>query len=207
MTTVACGIQAVLLLWLYPRRSWLVIAMVFVAMLFLGGLVGNSRFREFVVDTITLSDTSSSARPAQWADGLRDLVTYPLGRGLGFSGQVGARFGQGGVGSEAGYFKVTGDLGFPGLLLFLAWFSGILFWAWRLIRRRDSTWRQLGLISFVAAVGFLFNNLTAPPDQSLFMIYVFAWLAGLTVRVAAASPTASAPQAEPASYLSAPLRS
>jgi len=201
MTIIACGIQVVLLLWLYPRRSWLLIAMALVGMLLLGGLVGNSRFREFVVDTVTLSDTSGGARPAQWAVGLRDLVTYPLGRGLGFSGQVGARFGQGGVGSEAGYFKITGDLGLPGLLLFLAWFSGVLFYAWRLIHRREGAWRQLGLIGFVAAVGFLVNNLTAPPDQSPFTIYVFAWLAGLTVRVAAASPFVPTPQAEPAPIL------
>src|SRR5439155_15577843 len=39
----------------------------------------------------------------------------------------------------------------------------------------------LAVLTLTAAVGFLINNLTAPPDQSLFLRYVFPWLAGMTV--------------------------
>lgn len=198
MTIIVCALQAALLLWLFPRRSWLVLAAFVVGCLSLGVLVVNTQLREFVVDTITLSDTSGSARPGQWARGIADLIARPLGSGLGFSGQVGARFGQGGIGSEAGYFKITGDLGLPGLFLFLGWFGGILLAAFSLIRRAQGVWRQLGLITFAVAIGFLLNNLTAPPDQSPFTIYVFAWLAGLTVCVAMLPvPEAAAPNNAP----------
>jgi hypothetical protein len=188
MTIIACAVQALVLLWIYPRRLWVALAVALGIALLIAGVAGSASLREFVVDTVTLSDTSGSARPDQWISGLRTLIEHPLGQGLGFSGQVGARFGSGGggVGSEAGYFKVTGDLGLIGLALFGAWFGGLLLAGRALTRMQTGIWRDLGMVTFAASIGFLLNMLTAPPDQSPFTIYVFAWLAGLTVRAAVA---------------------
>ena len=41
------------------------------------------------------------------------------------------------------------------------------------------------LLALIITLGFMLNNLTSPPDQSPFTIYVFSWLAGLALQLAA----------------------
>lgn len=187
MTIIACYLQAILILWQMARR-WslgLLIGVPLIVALVLFAL--SSQVRTFVVSTVTLSDTSSRVRPARWAAGIEDLAAYPQGMGLGVTGTTGTRFNLGGGGDEAGYFKVTGALGLPGLLIFLAWFGGVIAAAWRLWRRGPPAMAPLGLLVTAMAGGFLLNNLTAPPDQLPFTIYVFAWLAGTAVQLASHS--------------------
>ena len=133
-------------------------------------------------DTAILQDSSSKVRPGHWADGLIVLRKYPAGMGLGTTGQTAARFGVGEMGNEAGYLKTTGALGYPGLIVFLAWFLGVIIFSLAISRSFDGLWQELGVLTLVTAVGFLINNLTVPPDQSLFLSYIFPWLAGMTVR-------------------------
>ena len=144
-------------------------------------IASNASLRNYVMNTLTLQDTSSRVRPARWASGFQTLFDYPFGDGLGITGSTGTRFGLEGGGDEAGYFKITGALGIPGLFLFLGWFLGVLFYAYRLLRHRRGVWQGIALVTFVVARCFLLNNFTASPDQLPFTIYVFAWLAGLTV--------------------------
>ncbi len=182
MTIVVCLIQIMLILFLAHRYKLLVGILLAGVALTCVILILNPAVRTFFVDTILLQDTSSSARPSQWLRGFDAIVEQPLGAGLGYAGQTGARFGGSGAGQEAGYFKITGDLGMPGLVFFLLWFWGILLFSLNLFRTSMGHWKMLGLIVFATAVGFMLNNLTAPPDQSSFLIYVFPFLAGIVVR-------------------------
>ncbi len=185
MTIIVCMIQTILVLaFLGRKRLALQIAILGAVLLIITMLV-SAPLREFVWQTLTLSDTSSSARPGQWVAGIQALVNHPLGSGLGSTGEISARLGttgEGGAGTESGYFKLTGALGLPGVVLFAAWFYGILAYSYAGYRRLGGIWRGLALVTFVSAIGFLLNNLTAPPDQSTFVIYLFGWLAGMTVQ-------------------------
>jgi O-Antigen ligase len=137
-----------------------------------------------------MQDPSSEVRPGQWVTGLRLLRQDPLGQGLGTSGLNRLRFqsGVGPSGSEAGFLKIVIAMGVPGTLLYLAWFAGILAYAFIGYRELVHPYQaSAALLTFVIAVGFLINNITAPPDQSLFVIYIFPWLAGLSVQFCAAS--------------------
>src|SRR5262249_22037898 len=84
--------------------------------------------------------------------------------------------------NETGYIKITGALGFPGLLFYLLWFWGILVFSRALLRSGDGVWKETAVLTIATAVGFLINYLTAPSDQSLFLSYIFPWLAGITIR-------------------------
>lgn len=205
MTIAVCFLQGLMLFWLLGRKHlqfpYLAVAVVASALFLTGSIplrtenpsagvaeTGSTitfrriSFRSFVRDTATLQDSSSKVRPKQWTDGLVILRDHPAGMGLGSTGQTAARFGRGSVGSEAGYLKVVGALGYPGLLAFLGWFLGIIVFSFTASRSPDRLWQGLAALTLATAVGFLINNLTAPPDQSLFLIYIFPWLAGMTVR-------------------------
>jgi O-antigen ligase len=187
MTIFVCFLQALLMLWLL-RRRWQITAVCLSTLLIFTLALGLSPdFRQYIINTVTLNDSSTQVRPRQWADGWRDLVDNPLGHGLGSTGRTGGRFtDRGEVGSEAGYLKVTGALGWPGLLLFLFWFGGIIFICWQATTTTTGYAQGVVMVTLVTAVGFLLNNLTAPPDQSPFTIYVFGWLAGLSIQLATA---------------------
>ena len=182
LTILVCFIQGLVVLLLFRRHKLLVRILVSMIVLLLVVLAANTTFRTFFFDTIFFRDTSSSARPAQWVQGLQTILEQPFGAGLGYAGQTGTRFGGSGVGQEAGYFKITGDLGIPGLLFFLLWFGGLLLCSLNLFRTTVGVWKLIALSTFVTALGFLLNNVTAPPDQSPFVIYVFPFLAGITLR-------------------------
>lgn len=186
MTVVACYLQALLIFALLGRR-WMLALLLLTPLLIVTIMMAlSTSFRSFVINTITLSDSSSQVRPARWVAGFAMIRDYPLGMGLGSSGVTGTRFGLGGGGDEAGYFKITGALGLPGLACFLTWFTGIIAASWRVWRSPRSEERPIGLITLAIACGFLVNNLTAPPDQLPFVIYIFAWLAGLVIQLALA---------------------
>jgi hypothetical protein len=55
---------------------------------------------------------------------------------------------------------------------------GILRSAWQVAGNNAGMQRCVALLVFATAGGIMLNNLTAPPDQSPVVIYVFSWLAG-----------------------------
>lgn len=190
--TIAVGFFETLLV-LFLHRKWKIILAVSIgAVIGLGvGMAASPQIRSFVTRSVSGQETSISTRTTQWAEGLNDLAEYPLGHGLGFSGQIGYRTSKvvvSGQGQEAGYLKLTGDLGLPGLTLFGAWFVGVLGTALLTLRRpihnpaaRDLAVRDLAIVVLTIGCGFLLNNIAAPPDQSPFVIYLFPWLAGCLV--------------------------
>jgi hypothetical protein len=191
MTIVVCAIQMIILLWLLRKHRTVIRVLLVLMLVFAFMAARYDSLRNYVIATVTLSDDSGQARPQQWLEGLSQLIDYPLGQGLGSTGQTSARFGLTGIGTEAGYLKLTGALGIPGLLLFAGWFGGILLYSLKALRRTTGSQRGIVVATFVVAVGFLLNNLTAPPDQSPFVIYIFGWLAGLSIQYATARPRGS----------------
>lgn len=187
MTILVCFIQSMTVLWFCRKTKRLTLVLIGTMLILTAIFVINSTIRNYIIQTLTFQDDSGRTRPGQWLAGIEAIVEHPLGLGLGSVGQVGARFANSGVGSEAGYFKITGALGLLGLLFFCGWFLGILAHAYRLYRKLKlhDPHRALILVTLVTAIGFLLNNITAPPDQSIFVLYVFSWLAGLTVQRAA----------------------
>lgn len=184
MTIIACVIEFFLLLWIMRKKRKFILALFLAGILLIISVAASSTMRDFVWKTITFSDHSSSTRPEQYLSGLQMMLENPLGQGLGSSGQSGTRFGLSSIGEEAGYLKITTALGVPGLVFFLSWMFGIFILSWKAYRRANGTLSGIGLVTCGMTVGFLVNNLTAPPDQSLFVIYLFCWLAGTSVQIA-----------------------
>ncbi|HXJ84551.1 MAG TPA: O-antigen ligase family protein [Candidatus Methylomirabilis sp.] len=204
MTIAVCFLQGLMVLWMIGRRYLLLVCLavaVTAAALFMGGSIllrtesptapapksgplitfNELSVRNMVRKTLLLQDGSSKVRARQWIEGWRTLREHPAGLGLGSTGNTSGRLGGGGMGNDAGYLKVAGALGAPGLLIFLGWFFGIVVASAAVSRVTDGPWQGLGFLTLATAVGWLVNDLTAPPDQSLFLSYVFPWLAGMTV--------------------------
>lgn len=184
-TIIVCLIQSLSLLWLFGRKKLVFKVLIFLIAAFSTLLVLSPGLRVWFLNTITFQEASAAVRPKQWIDGLENMINAPLGHGLASTGVISQRLGTATAtveGSEAGYFKITGALGLPGLFLWFSWFIGIMIHSLYNYYKLSGLRRGVVAIILVSALGIMLNNLTAPPDQSLFVIYIFPWLAGLTVR-------------------------
>ena len=184
MTIVACFIQTLVVLLLCHRYRALLRIGIVTGVLLASALSFIPSFRDFVVDTIRLEDTSANARPNQWREGFRELANHPLGSGLTAVGQSSTQLGGGGIGQEAGYLKILNSLGVPGAILYLGWFAGVWQKSQVASARLENFQQILVSLCLVSTVGFLANNFAAPPDQAPVFIYTFCWLAGFSVQKA-----------------------
>lgn len=182
MTIAACFVETLFLLCIFRKFKAAATIGLTVGLAFFSVFSTNSSFREFVVNTVTFQDTSSSARPGQWSEGFRELEEHPFGDGLTAVGQVSSQMGDKGIGQEAGYLKVINALGVPGTILYLGWFLGVALRSLYVLPTLPIGQATLCIIFVTATVGFMLNNLAAPPDQVPSFIYLFCWLSGFVVQ-------------------------
>jgi len=192
MTIVTCVIQVLVLAG--ARRRWGVAVT--------AGLVGLVGFAlalillpglaTFVWDTLTWQTGSSVGHLADWSLGAQALVDHPLGVGLGAGGLTAARFGLTSAAADNQYFKYSVELGLPGLALYLAILAGIAAAGVKAFRTApDEPARNGGALIAVATLGLALNGTTTVPLGDPFFSYVFFWLAGAVVTVAARASPAS----------------
>jgi O-antigen ligase len=193
-TIAVCAVQSIIVLWMTGAKRLVLNTAYALTVLLVIVLVASPDLRTYVLETITFTEASAATRPQQWRDGLAAAIDMPFGYGIGSTGLISGRMGVEVApveGSETAYLKITGALGFPGLILWLTWFLGIVLASYHTVRRQHGIKRGVAIIAVAMSVGFILNNFTAPPDQSLFVIYVFPWIAGIVVRWATQSRTIS----------------
>ena len=182
MTILACLCQllALGLFWRQQRQRILLLlgagALVVAASLPVTG--------RYLLDTLTLQDTSSAGHLTAWASSLEYLAESPLlGHGLGTAGQTAARAGLELRGSESQYFKFSGELGLIGLGSYLGLALTVLLAAYRSWRRGgEPAWRGVQLIVWLGGLGIAINALTTNLYSVPFLTYVYWWLAGWSVQ-------------------------
>ena len=182
MTIAACFVETIVFFIVIRNFRALSRMILAAALVFIMAVTASSSFRDFVVSTMTMRDTSSSARPSEWRDGIRQLEEHSLGDGLTAVGQASLQTGGSGIGQEAGYLKVINAFGVPGTIIYLGWFAGVLLKSKSGLGNMVSYQEALCMVCLLSTVGFLINNLAAPPDQAPVFIYPFSWLAGLAVQ-------------------------
>jgi len=194
MTIVVCALQAAVLMWMHGYRRMLGLAAAAVFVVFIAAWIVSPNFQSYVTRTVTMTDGSSSTRPKYLLYALKLLREEPFGSGLGTSGQSAVQLGnnRGNWATEFGYGKAVQTFGAPGLVLWFAWFIGILRYARKVLERGTDMQRCMGMLVLATAGGFMINNLTAPPDQSPIVMVLFGWLAGTVAAWAGRSGTVSA---------------
>jgi glycosyltransferase involved in cell wall biosynthesis len=112
------------------------------------------------------------------------LLHHPFGLGIGSAGSVGVREGTG-LATESAYLPVGLQLGFPGLLVYLAIFLAILYALWNGCRARlDRLARAVFVGAMIAWFFVMIDGLVREVSQSFFVFYVMLWLAGSAVSLA-----------------------
>lgn len=139
-------------------------------------------FFYFVIDTITLADTSSVGHVVEWFLALDSMIANPQGIGLAMSGNFGSVSEDLRVGGENQFLIYGVQLGWLGMLLYIAaLFSGI-FLSIRVFKLSQNT--AVARLAFVAGTvkfGLLLPLFTANVEIYTYVSWVTWWMVGFSV--------------------------
>ena len=137
----------------------------------------------YVVDTLTLADTSSIGHVVEWVLALDSMVANPLGIGLAMSGNFGSVTDELRVGGENQFLIYGVQLGWIGMFLYIATlFSGI---GTSIYTFKNSDNLNLARMAFVAGTvkaGLLLPLFTANVEIYTYVSWVSWWMVGISVR-------------------------
>lgn len=168
-----------------PRWSWGVLALVVVVAAGTAfGLRHNTRLQNLLFHTQThsaVATTSDQNHVSALEGGLHDLAHEPLGRGPGTAGPASVYNNHPARIAENYFIQVGQEVGWLGLLLFLAinLYVALLLW-----RRRDD---PLALTLLASLVGISFVNLLSHAWTDDTLAYLWWGLAGIAIGTAATS--------------------
>lgn len=133
---------------------------------------GNSLQRYSTISPTNIGSTVTSSRAGTTALIPKYLTTYPFGAGIGASGPAWGQYGsaQNTVNGESQITFLIGEVGIPGLIVFIAFQIKTLGGAVRRIRRIDDSEMRILLAAVIAPLfAFVANwyvgiNTTSPPN-------------------------------------------
>lgn len=142
----------------------------------------SEEFYFFVVDTLTLSDTSSIGHVVEWVLALDSMIANPMGIGLAMSGNFGSVTDELRVGGENQFLIYGVQLGWFGMLLYIGTlFTGI----WNSIFVfKNSDNLNLARMAFVAGsvkAGLMLPLFTANVEIYTYVSWISWWMVGLSV--------------------------
>jgi hypothetical protein len=138
---------------------------------------------EIIDRVLSQQDSSVRGHIDAIVSGLRYVAANPLGTG---PGSAVARHGgaQGGPG-ESALLRTGGELGIIGAALYLAMYAGAVYAGWRAFRWSEGWARDFAVVALVGGVGLVPIMLTSDVWGNFSVSFLFWWVAGLSVTLAA----------------------
>ncbi len=166
---------------------WRYLFVLAVATLFFFGLIfvfADEGLRYFIIDTITLSDSSSSGHVIEWLLGLESMISNPLGLGLATSGNGGGVEDAVKVGGENQFIVYGVQLGWVGMILYLLMIIMSINISKKAFKLNMNNYN--GIIPLVSGgfkVAFVMSLLTANAEIYGLVVFVSWWMVGYSVKL------------------------
>lgn len=138
--------------------------------------------REFAINTITFSNESSVGHLLEWITGLDAMISHPFGMGLGTSGRL-SGFEGANIGGE-NQFIITGvQLGFAGLLLYMAIYFISIIQAITNYRYLKGKEQKIALIVILAKTGLFIPMFTSNLESYIYVSYMLWIFSGMFIQI------------------------
>ena len=170
-------ILIVYLFFLLTGRRTIIRVFHLLALLFCVGLLYmtfNNSIVEFILATISFSDSSSLSHLLEWVAGIEAMAAHPFGMGLGESGRVAGALGLN-VGGENQFIILGVQCGVLPMLLYIFIIAVSIYMSAVLFKRSTGKAQQIALIVLLVRVGLIIPSLTAAVESYLYIGYV-SWL-------------------------------
>jgi hypothetical protein len=135
---------------------------------------------DFVMNTITFTNTSSIGHVIEWLNGIESMIEKPLGLGLGESGRV-ANASNDNVGGENQLIIIGVQVGVIGMFAYLSIYIALLVLAVKQLKFAKGQFYTLALITVLLKVGLFIPMFTANIDAYIYVSFLSWFLSGLMV--------------------------
>lgn len=139
-------------------------------------------FYYYVVDTLTLADTSSIGHVVEWGLALESMLSNPLGIGLAMSGNFGSVSEELRVGGENQFLIYGVQLGWLGMMLYIATlFTGIRNSIYVFKNSENLNLARMAFVAGTVKAGLLLPLFTANVEIYAYVSWVSWWMVGLSI--------------------------
>ena len=135
---------------------------------------------EYVINTITFTNTSSLGHVVEWLNGIDAITTSPLGLGLGESGRVANASGDN-IGGENQLIIIGVQAGVIAMFTYLTIYIALIVMAIKNLKKEKGQFYTIALITVLLKVGLIIPMFTANIDAYIYVSYLTWFLAGLLV--------------------------
>lgn len=182
------SIAALLVMLIYVAFLFKLYKIIFAVMLF--GVctviyivfIAADEFRYYLIDTITLQDSSSLGHLVEWTAAIESMISNPLGIGLATSGNIGSVEEELRVGGENQFLVFGVQIGWFGMILYILILLGSIIYCYRAFGMLKNT--QEARIAFIATTvkfASILPLFTSNAEKFLFVSLLTWWLVGYTV--------------------------
>lgn len=135
---------------------------------------------DYVINTITFTNTSSIGHVVEWVNGIEAMIEKPLGLGLGESGRV-ANASSDNIGGENQLIIIGVQTGVIAMFTYLTIYIALLVLAVKQLKFAKSQFYTLALITVLIKVGLFIPMFTANIDAYIYVSFLSWFLSGLMV--------------------------
>jgi hypothetical protein len=135
---------------------------------------------DYVMNTITFTNTSSIGHVIEWLNGLEAMIEKPLGLGLGESGRVANASGDN-IGGENQLVIIGVQAGVIAMFTYLIIYIAILVLGLKQLKLAKGQFYTLALITVLLKVGLFIPMFTANIDAYIYVSFLSWFLSGLMV--------------------------
>ena len=135
---------------------------------------------EYVINTITFTNTSSLGHVVEWLNGIDAITSSPLGLGLGESGRVANSSGDN-IGGENQLIIIGVQAGVITMFTYIAIYISLIVVAVKNLKKGKGQFYTIALITVLVKVGLIIPMFTSNIDSYIYVSYLSWFLAGLLV--------------------------
>ena len=135
---------------------------------------------DFVINTVTFTNTSSIGHVVEWINGIEAMIEKPLGLGLGESGRV-ANASNDNIGGENQLIIIGVQAGVIAMFTYLTIYIALMVVALKNLKTAKGQWYTIALITLLLKVGLFIPMFTANIDAYIYVSFLSWFLAGLLV--------------------------
>lgn len=143
-------------------------------------LLNNKDVQEFIISTLTFTNSSSVGHIIEWVEGVNAIINNPLGLGLGSSG--GAAGGDN-VGGENQLIIIGVQAGVIAMGIYLATYIALVRNAWKSFGKLKGKEKRICLALVLLKLGFIIPLMTSELESSAYIAYMTWFISGLFVSI------------------------
>lgn len=160
--------------------KWIHYSLITLTILFLFYIKGD--LYDFVINTISFSDSSSLTHIIAWTQGIESILSNPMGIGLGSAGNVANTFGDS-LGGENELIIIGIQVGIIPMILYGYMYVYTIGKSASVFNNQKGKIRKIALFILLTKIGLIIPTLTSEAESYLYISYISWFFTGYLINL------------------------